>query len=314
MNLFSGLSVRSDLVFFVFVFVSTVLATMVLANIATTAFDVRRRTVNTGVPGTKLRGTERTTEQETLTVHHALRGLFPTDAKGISELRKLLNLAGYYGRNAVLYFQAARLFSALVFGLATAAYVGKMYSGATFPITVLASVGMTLLGFYSPKSFVGFRRDRLREEHRHGFPEFLDLMVICADAGVGVDSAIDRISKDIVLNFPSLARNLEFMNLELRAGRPLRDAMENLGDRLGIDEARSFATLLQQSEELGSSLVQSLRVYSDEMRAKRLSRAEEKAHGLPAKLVLPLGLCVFPVILAITLLPVVLKIYKALGI
>jgi tight adherence protein C len=104
------------------------------------------------------------------------------------------------------------------------------------------------------------------------------------------------------------------MNLELRAGRPLREALANLGDRLGIDEARSFATLLQQSEELGSSLVQSLRIYSDEMRAKRLARAEEKAHGLPAKLVLPLGLCVFPVILAITLLPVVLRIYKALGI
>src|SRR5207244_6960413 len=107
---------------------------------------------------------------------------------------------------------------------------------------------------------------------------------------------------------------LEMMSLELRAGRSLKEALNGLSDRLGIDEARSFATLMQQSEELGSSLVQSLRVYSDEMRAKRYARAEEKAHALPAKLVIPLALFIFPVILAVTLFPAALKVFKALGI
>ena len=104
------------------------------------------------------------------------------------------------------------------------------------------------------------------------------------------------------------------MSLELRAGRSTREALENLSGRLGIDEARLFATLIQQSEELGSSMVQSLRVYSDEMRAKRLSRAEEKAHALPVKLILPLALFIFPVILGITLMPVAIKLFQALKI
>jgi tight adherence protein C len=175
-------------------------------------------------------------------------------------------------------------------------------------------MGMALLGYYLPKTLVSLRRDAVIARHRNGFPDFLDLMVICADAGVGVESAIDRVSRELAVAHPSLARNLQIMSMEMRAGRSRHDALSNLADRLGIEEARSFATLLQQSEELGTSLVQALRVYSDEMRAKRFARAEEKAMGLPAKLVIPLGLCVFPVILAVVLLPVVIKLYKGLGI
>jgi tight adherence protein C len=97
--------------------------------------------------------------------------------------------------------------------------------------------------------------------------------------------------------------------LEMRAGRTLSEALEHFGDRLGIEEARSFATLLQQSEELGSSLTEALRVYSDDMRHKRMSRAEEKAHSLPAKLSVPLMVCIFPVILIVIMLPVYVR-YK----
>jgi tight adherence protein C len=95
----------------------------------------------------------------------------------------------------------------------------------------------------------------------------------------------------------------------MRAGRTLSEALEHFGDRLGIEEARSFATLLQQSEELGSSLTEALRVYSDDMRHKRMSRAEEKAHSLPAKLSVPLMVCIFPVILIVIMLPVYVR-YK----
>jgi tight adherence protein C len=302
----STVAIHGDVLFFVFLFLSTALMTMVIANIVVTAVDVRRRTA-TGTMGSSVEKIERGGREITQ------QTLSSTNVGRVSELRKFLNLAGYYSPKAVAYFQGARLGCAVVLGLVTAIYMSRMFSGTPFAVTIPASLAMTLIGLYLPRSVVGIRRERKREEHRRGFPEFLDLMVICADAGVGVDSAIDRISKDIAGNFPSLARNLEFMSLELRAGRTLRDALDNLSERLGIDEARSFATLLQQSEELGSSLVQSLRVYSDEMRAKRLARAEEKAHGLPVKLVLPLGLCVFPVILGIVLLPVMFRIYKAFG-
>jgi tight adherence protein C len=172
----------------------------------------------------------------------------------------------------------------------------------------------TALGYFLPRSLVSLRRDALCQQHRQGFPDFLDLLIICVDAGIGVESAIDRLHKELYSAYPSLAHNLHLMNLELRAGRTMREALDNLSERLGIEEAKSFATLLQQSEELGSSLVQSLRVYSDEMRAKRLVRAEEKAHALPAKLVIPLGFCIFPVILGVTLMPVAIRVFRALGI
>jgi tight adherence protein C len=96
-------------------------------------------------------------------------------------------------------------------------------------------------------------------------------------------------------------------NLEIRAGRTMSDALEHLGDRLGVEEARSFATLIQQSEELGSSITEALRVYSDDMRHKRLSRAEEKAYSLPAKLAVPMMVCIFPVLFVVILLPVIVR-------
>ena len=100
-----------------------------------------------------------------------------------------------------------------------------------------------------------------------------------------------------------------FRSLEIRAGRSMTEALEHLGDRLGLDEARSFATLIQQSAELGSSITDALRVYSDDMRHKRLSRAEEKAYALPAKLTVPMMICIFPVLFVVILLPVFIRLH-----
>jgi tight adherence protein C len=97
-------------------------------------------------------------------------------------------------------------------------------------------------------------------------------------------------------------------NLEIRAGRTMTESLEHFGDRLGLEEARSFATLIQQSEELGSSIGDALRVYSDDMRHKRLSRAEEKAYSLPAKLAVPMMVCIFPTLFVVILLPVIVRV------
>ena len=98
-------------------------------------------------------------------------------------------------------------------------------------------------------------------------------------------------------------------NLEIRAGRTMAEALEHLGDRLGLEEARAFSALIQQSAELGSSITDALRVYSDDMRHKRLSRAEEKAYSLPAKLSVPMMVCIFPVLFVVILLPVIVRLY-----
>ena len=120
-------------------------------------------------------------------------------------------------------------------------------------------------------------------------------------------AAIDRVGRELVQTYPHLGANLHLVTLELRAGQTLVDALENLSHRLGIDEVASLAVLLRQSEELGTSLAEALRVYSLEMRDKRLSRAEEKAHALPVKLTIPLGIFIFPVMLVFIMLPLVLR-------
>ena len=313
-NLIQFIVSRGDIVFLLAVFLSVMFIVVALASITASWSDVRRRAVT--ATGDTLRVPVKTAGPvvQQASRFDFLQGLVPVDEAKKSELLRFLNSAGYYGRNVVVTFQFVRIVSAIGMGLLTASLYTRIYPNHAFIMVIGASVALTLVGYMLPRSVVSMGRDKLMEEHRQGFPDFLDLMVICVEAGIGIDSAVERVGVDLERAYPSLSRNLGFMSLELRAGRSTREALENLADRLGIEEAKSFATLIQQSEELGSSLVQSLRVYSDEMRAKRLARAEEKAHALPVKLVLPLALFIFPVILGVTLMPVAMKLYKALGI
>jgi tight adherence protein C len=173
------------------------------------------------------------------------------------------------------------------------------------------TLGLGLFGYLSPNFYLSRRIKQRAAQHREGFPDFMDLMVVCAEAGLSMEAAIDRIAREMVEGHPSLAENLYMACLEIRAGKAFPEALERLGERLGIEEASMLATLLQQSAELGTSLSQSLRVYSDEMRNKRMSRAEEKAYALPAKLVVPLTLFVFPVLIITLMVPAVVRMMAA---
>ncbi|MEJ1159508.1 type II secretion system F family protein [Prosthecomicrobium sp. N25] len=233
------------------------------------------------------------------------RNFVPEDVREVVKIRRQLMQAGFLQPGAVAWYFAARFGAAIVVGLAASATAAALgMAGAVFWLVVL---GGLILGYLLPSIYVGRRVARNRDEHRAGFPDFMDLMVVCADAGLSMESALDRVGRELSTSYPSLSANLAMTNLEMRAGRTLGEALDMLGDRLGITEARSFATLLQQSEELGSSLTEALRIYSDDMRHQRLSRAEEKAYALPAKLVIPLGLFVFPVLLIVTILPVYIR-------
>lgn len=303
---------RGELIFYLAVFASVVLLTVAVANMTSGWSAVRRRTL--AAAGSNL--TDKSMDAVRLVDDRsrtsALAKLLPMDEDRKSELKIFLNAAGFFGNRAVAVYQSTRIATAILFGVLTASTYGRLYPTHPFFVLVAASLVMILLGYMVPRIMVSFKRDRMFEEHRQGFPDFLDLLCICVEAGIGIDGAIDRVGRELARSFPSLSRNLGFMSLELRAGRSTRDALENLGGRLGIEEAKSFTTLIQQSEELGTSLIQSLRVFSDEMRAKRLSRAEEKAQSLPVKLVLPLAFFIFPVILGITLMPVAIKLFAAL--
>jgi tight adherence protein C len=222
------------------------------------------------------------------------------------ELRRRLVQAGFLDARAPGTFFLARGIAAIVLGIAAfflAPFALKADSNMFWPMVMIG----TILGYFAPSVYLGRRIAGRQVEHRAGFPDFMDLLVVCADAGLSMEAALDRVGRELADSYRSLSANIHMATLEMRAGRTLSETLDHLADRLGLEEARSFATLLQQSEKLGSSLTEALRVYSDDMRHQRLSRAEEKAYSLPAKLSVPLTLCVFPVVIIVIMWPVYVR-------
>ncbi len=223
-------------------------------------------------------------------------------------LRRRLVQAGIYDPRGVAFFFIAR--TALAVALAGAVFVFMpMFSSNNGSFFWLMVIVGGIAGYVAPSMYVDKRISIRRTEHRAGFPDFLDLLVVCADSGLSLEAALERVGRELGDGYPSLAANIHMTNLEIRAGRRLADALDHLSDRLGLEEARSFATLIEQSIELGSSITDALRVYSDDMRHQRLSRAEEKAYALPAKLSVPMMVCIFPVLFVVILLPVFVRLH-----
>ncbi|MBV8834970.1 MAG: type II secretion system F family protein [Alphaproteobacteria bacterium] len=222
------------------------------------------------------------------------------------ELRRRLVQGGYLDPRAPALFFLARGIAAVVLGIVAFFVMPHLLRPESTMLWPAIFVGI-VIGYFAPNIYLNRRISARQVEHRMGFPDFMDLLVVCADAGLSMEAALDRVGRELADSYRSLSANVHMATLEMRAGRTLSETLDHLADRLGLEEARSFATLLQQSEKLGSSLTEALRVYSDDMRHKRLSRAEEKAYSLPAKLSVPLTLCVFPVVIIVILLPVYVK-------
>ena len=239
---------------------------------------------------------------------YTVRYYSAADGGNMKLLRSKLVQAGFLNPAAAGFFFVAR--TGLAVGFAIAAFFALPMidpdTSANMHWLFIALAG--LIGYFGPSFYLGRRIASRRNEHRAGFPDFMDLLVVCAEAGLSMEAALDRVGRELADSYRSLSANIHMATLEIRAGRTLSEALEHLGDRLGLEEARAFATLLQQSSELGSSLTDALRVYSDEMRHKRLSRAEEKAYSLPSKLSVPLILCIFPVLIIVTLLPAYIRV------
>lgn len=230
-----------------------------------------------------------------------------SDPENVARLRLKLIQAGYMDPRAVGMFFLIR-FAAFAAGAGLALLAdGWVAADATsmsrWTFVILAGAA----GYFLPGLVLSQQVRTMMREYRNGFPDFMDLMIVCSDAGMSMEAGIERVSRELSLSYPALSQNLQLVSLELRAGRNLDDALKALAERLSLDEVRSFATLLQQSKELGTSLSGALRVFSDEMRHKRMSLAEEKAHALPAKMSVPVTVCILPVVMMIAIIPIIVK-------
>jgi tight adherence protein C len=274
--------------------------------------DIRRRTLRLSADGpvgdqasgpAAAGGSARMVSQVTASIEK----LFGEgDAAASRILRKQLVQAGYYGPTAPATFVTLRIGALFILGLAGFA-LGTFNDEHTTKVYMLM-LGGAALGYLAPPILLDRVIAKRKDEHRLGFPDFLDLMVVCCEAGLSMEASINRVCREMTEAYPSLAANLYFATLEIRAGRTVNDALSSMAERLALEEARTFATLLQQSAELGSSLVDSLKIYSDEMRNKRMMRAEEKANALPAKMVVPMILFIFPILFIVLLFPAYMKV------
>ncbi len=227
----------------------------------------------------------------------------PKGEKANSAIRMRLMHAGYMSKNAPYWYYGARLL--LLIGALATLMLAWPFMGNRLPFSgpLIPAILVALMANIAPGFWLDRRFNKLQSEYRNGFPDMMDLMVACVQAGLSLDAGIGRVSEEIGRRYPNLNTHLGIMSLELRAGRSRIEALSGFADRLGLNEARAFVTMLRQSEEMGTSLSATLRVFADDMRDKRMLYAEEKALSLPAKLVVPLILFVFPSLLGVLLLP-----------
>ena len=235
------------------------------------------------------------------------RGLSLVDTKDAS-LRQQLIAAGYIAPYAPRVYTLVRLVLVIVLPLLVASYFWLTGSSPSLVKLYFSLVIAAALGLYIPNLFIRARADRRQREIINGFPDALDLMLVCVEAGLGLEAAFARVGMEMTSSHPRLAEQFGAVVLELRAGRSHDDALRRLGDRAGAEEIRAFATLLIQSTKLGSSIAQTLRVYASEMRERRRLRAEEKAHRLPVLISIPLVACMLPTMIGVLMLPAVIRV------
>ena len=229
-----------------------------------------------------------------------------------NSLANRLIRAGFFSPKANVIFQAIRAAVSFLVAVVVFLLFDTYLVSVSRSLTLIISLMCGGFAFFVANIILERMGTAKEKAYRRLFPDFMDMLIVCVDAGLSIEAAADRVTREFMAMQPDFGLHLSIMMLEVRGGRRLRDALTNLANRLQIDEARSLATLFRQSEELGSSVTKSLRVYSKEMRQMRILRAEEKANSLPIKMLFPLATFLFPLSLIIVLVPIVMRVVSML--
>ena len=235
------------------------------------------------------------------------------DPAKLSVLRNQLMQAGFYNREAAVIYLGCRAVALAIATLGVILILPLVLGGRTGMSGIMIAsllAGGAILG---PDQVLKMRRTKREQEYRDGFPDLLDLLVASVEAGLSLDAAVQRVTEELTRRYPNLVVHLRFLVLELRAGKARKEAWTAFAERLGIDDARQLATMLRQAEDMGTSLGETLTVFSQDMRSKRMLRAEEKALALSAKLTVPLIFFIFPCLLGALLLPAAARLIHVFG-
>ncbi len=235
------------------------------------------------------------------------------DPAKLSVLRSRLMQAGFYNREAPVIYLGVRAAALALATLGVIAVLPMVVGGKGGFAGVAIAGTLSLIAIMGPDRVLNMRRSKREREYADGFPDMLDLLVASVEAGLSLDAAVTRVTEELARRYPNLTVHLRFLVLELRAGKSRKDAWSAFADRLGIDDARQLATMLRQAEEMGTSLGETLTVFSQDMRSKRMLRAEEKALALSAKLTVPLILFIFPCLLGSLMLPAAARLVHVFG-
>jgi len=239
------------------------------------------------------------------------QSLRPSDEQELGKIRvKLLN-AGFRQEQAVAVYYAAKLFGLLI-GL-TAAFPTCVFKYGMTQTAYMLTACAAGLGFYLPGFLVGRWKKSRSESIFLGLPDALDLMVVCVEAGLGLDAAMRRVTNELAQSSPVICEEFAVANFQLQMGRTRRDVLRDLGIRTGVDDVRSLAAVIIQAEKFGSSIAAALRVQSDAMRLRRRQLAEERAAKTSVKIMLPMVFFIFPGVFVVLVGPAVLRMMDVLA-
>ncbi|WPH15571.1 type II secretion system F family protein [Variovorax paradoxus] len=236
----------------------------------------------------------------------------PTGEGETSPLRlKFLNAGVRHPDASLFYFGLKTL---LPLGFAGLAFVAMRAAGADNGLTTLLWLAVAaLFGCYLPNIVLHMVIKGRQREIFENFPDAADLMLVCVEAGLGLDAALVKVTEEIRVKSEALAQELHWTNLEMRAGGTREKSLHNLALRSGVEEIGTFATMLTQADRFGTSIGESLRVFSEDLRHKRQVRAEELAAKVPTKMLLPLVLCIFPCVSMVVLMPAIIRMIRVIG-
>jgi len=235
-----------------------------------------------------------------------------------STLKMRLVKAGYYGPKSLRVFIGNKVFLGLLVPAAIILIaLGLGYSPAAGNLYVILLVVLAaLLGYHIPNFILISRINKRRLDFSESFPDAMDMFVVCVEAGLGLDAAIQRVSEELRHSHPVLAGEFSVLSLELRSGKSRDEALRSLADRTGLDEVHELVTLLVQADHFGTSISEALRTHAKEMRQLRMQRARERAAKLPVKMIFPIILFIFPALFLVILGPAFIRIlegFKGMG-